>query len=630
MLEKEYRPSNWTFNPQQKPTPDHTAQKYKNLTYYTLPISSTFENIDKKIIFKNIAEQQDTVNKIVDLYTRYWFYTQSVAQKIKDQYQNFYYFEDTYYKIEELRLRLTQKEWQENTFIHLPPQYQEEQTQTIQEQRKPTLTISREAIRKITWYSSWVIPKWSETWRQIFIEWQSAILQDESNIILMDGSRQIWKSFTIAEKAIELSFLPNQDTLVWAFIKKSTDIIRNYMLKHIKNFPEGTFEHIKSEWYILNTESWTKIYFRSLWDWAENILWLTLYNIIVDEAQLIPTEVFEDVLEPTLATTNWKMILIWTPWRTAKWYYYDLIMEAKRWIEQQWTKIWVKVWKDISYYQIDYTQNPLLAPRIREKVEANLHKWSTQRQYCCNWNSWEDQLFKPQNLSQYPQLYNDWYFTITFDPARPWKDRSAFCVTYTFWWMIYIIMSWFVPKEHKLQWSKQIKYYANWLIKNFEEFKNLTFWVDLRAIWEWFTEAWKNYFKKPNPQHSLIEITYTTWNTETIKWLEWAVSKTMLISNAVDLIEEQVVTVLKTANTDLLEEFQFAYEDQDRKWFIAMKSTFKDDIINAFLINLYIIQKRWYLKRSIITHQETKETLKEWNECFIGKKKKVKKDRQVW
>ena len=635
MLNKLWKVWDWTFNPAQPKEelhPEAIAQKYKNLSYFTLPFEQEFDNVDNAVIFKDMTAQQDHIRKEIALYVKYEFFNKSIADKMIHQYNHFYFYKWHYYKIDELKLWLTQKSWFDNTFIRAEkPDFTQELPKKGRPKKK-VLTISREAIRNITWYSPWVVPAWSETWTPVYIKWQDVILQDESPIILVDWSRQIWKSHTIAEKAVELSFLPNEDTLVGWFIKKTTDIIRNYMLKHIKWFPEGTFEHYKSEGYILNTKSWTRIYFRTLDNGAENVLWLTLKNIIIDEAQLVETEVFEDVLEPTLATTNGKMILIWTPWRAAKWYYYDLIMEAKRWIEVSWIKIAVKCEtnEDLSYYQIDYTQNPLLAPRLRKKVMANLWKASVQRQYCCNWNSWEDQLFNPETISEYPQLNNDWYFIITFDPARKWTDRSAYCVWYVYNWIAYVLMSGFVPKAHKGQWSKQIKFYWKWLIKQFYKFKNVAYGVDLRGIWEWFNEAWKNYFKSPEPNISLIEITYTTWDKETIKWLNWTISKTRLISNAVDHIDEGVVKVLKVANKDLLEEFQFLYEDEDNKWFIAMKSTYKDDIANAFITGLFIIKTRWYLKRMKSLEENNKNEFDEWSEDFAPKKKKNKRWWSVW
>lgn len=633
MLNKLWKNSDGCFNPSQPKEelhPEAIAQKYKNLSYFTLPFEEHFDNIDNAVIFKDMTKQQDHIKKEIALYVKYEFFNKSIRDKMLHQYANFYLYKWHYYKIDELKLWLTKKSWYDNTFIRT------EKPETAQELPKKskkwkTLTVSREAIRNITWYSPYVVPAWSETWTQIYIQWQDVILQDESPIILVDWSRQIWKSHTIAEKLVELSFLPNEDTLVWGFIKKTTDVIRNYMMKFIRNFPEGTFEHFKSEGYILNAKSWTRIYFRTLDNGAENVLWLTLKNIIVDEAQLVETEVFEDVLEPTLATTNGRMILIWTPWKSTKWYYYDLIMEAKRGIELQGIKIAVKCEtnEDLSYYQIDYTQNPLLAPRLRKKVENNLWKASVQRQYCCNWNSWEDQLFKPEVISEYPTLHKDWYIIMTFDPARKGTDRSAFCVWYVYNWVAYVLMSGFIPKEHKGQWSKQIKFYAKGLIKKFSEFKNVAYGVDLRGIWEWFNEAWKNHFKSPSePSISLIELTYTTWDTETVKWLDWKISKTRLISNAVDHIDEWVVKVLKVANKDLLEEFQFIYEDEDNKWFIAMKSTYKDDIANTFMTGLFIIKIRGYLKRIKALDENSESEFDEWSEDFVPQKKKKKK--QQW
>lgn len=632
MLNKLYKLSDWVFNPSQEvDLKDNSIikKKHKNLTYYSKDFCDVFDNIDNAVIFWDITKQQDHIRKEIALYERYDYFNKAIAAKLREQYQLFYFFNWFYYNIWELREWLVKKSNKENTFIRTEaPEKEKPATNPLV--KKKTLTISREAIRKITWYSPWVIPSWSTDWQPKYIQWQDTILQDDSPIILVDWSRQIWKSHTIAEKLVELSFLPNEDTLVWGFIKKTTDVIRNYMMKFIKNFPEWTFEHYKSEGYILNTKSGTRIYFRTLDNGAENVLWLTLKNIIVDEAQLVETEVFEDVLEPTLATTNGNMILIWTPWRAAKWYYYDLIMEAKRGIELAGIKIAVKCEtnEDLSYYQIDYTQNPLLAPRLRKKVEGNLWKASVQRQYCCNWNSWEDQLFNPDTISEYPNLNTDWYIILTFDPARKWTDRSAYCVWYVYNWIAYVLMSWFVPKAHKGQWSKQIKFYAKWLIKQFLAFRNIAYGVDLRGIWEWFNEAWKNHFKSPEPNISLIEITYTTWDTETIKWLDWKISKTRLISNAVDHIDEGIVKVLKVANKDLLEEFQFLYEDEDAKWFIAMKSTYKDDIANAFMTGLFIIKTRWYLKRIKSLDENSKNEFDEWSEDFAPKKKKKKQ--QGW
>ncbi len=505
-------------------------------------------------------------------------------------------------------------------------------TNTSRTNKKPSYPFQRRKIKSkhFIWdnLESWLDYLWVKI-KNIEYIWEEKVVtiavksDDElyfSNWILTHNS------LTIAEKAVELSFLPNEDTLVGWYIKKTTDVIRNYMLKFINKFDDGIFTHFKSEWYILNTKSWTKIYFRTLdWD-AENVLWLTLSNIIIDEAQLISDYVFEEVLEPTLATTNWRMILIWTPWKTAKWYYYDLIMEAKKGIELAWIKIAVKSESlpDVSYYQIDITQNPLVNPKLRERVMKNQAKAKNQRQWFCSWNSWDDILFKPLQTSSYPIIWEEWYFIITFDPARPWADRSAFTVLYIINWKIYVILSGFVPKSHKKQWSTQISYYQKTIIKQFWSFPKIVYWVDIRWVWEWFNEAFKHTFK----DKTLIKIWYTSWDTESSKGIDWRVSKTRLIWNAVDFMEEWIVEVLKTSNKDLLEEMNFIYEDEDNKGRLAMKSMFKDDITNSFLVGLHIAKIRNLVKRSNHTTEDQKDNLEDWNKVFEPKKKK--RLRKVW
>lgn len=632
MLQTEWLLSNGTFNPRQdQETLLYEAVKrtYKNLKYYTLPFEVFFENIDESIIYNDIEKQKIHIQKELTIFTKHWYFNKVQQEKIGDIYENFYYYEGYFFKTDELSLWLNSQKGSANTFIKaVAPEYDEEIVHN--EKKQQVITISREAIRKITQYSPYVVPKWGT--KQVYIEWQDVILQDDSAIILVDGSRQIWKSLTIAEKAVELSFIPNEDTLVWAFIKKTTDVIRNYILRHIRKFDEWVFVHYKSEWYILNTKSGTKIYFRTLDNGAQNVLGLTLKNIIVDEAQLIDTEVFEDVLEPTISTTDGRMILIGTPWFSAKGYYYDLIMECKRWIEKQGIKIAVKCESnpDLSYYQIDITQNPLIAPRLRAKVMANQDKASVQRQYFCNWNSGQDRLFKPKEIYQYPTLTNSGYFVITFDPARSGTDRSAYTVSYTCNSNIYIILSGFIPKEHKKQWSRQINFYAKWIIKSFSHYKNLSFWVDLRGLGEWFHEAFTNYFRDKE-RYSIIKISYTSGDAENITGLDWKVSKTRLITNATDLIDEWIISVISSINKDLLEEFNFIYEDEDRRGNIGMKSAYKDDITNSFLTNMFIVKKRGFLKRSVLDIWEKKEDFWEWSKTFTENttiKKKIK--RNVW
>lgn len=635
MLNKYYNFSSRKFNPEQeKIIWDWVIEKkWKNLTYYTKKFEDVFENIDVWTLNIDIEKQFLHIEKEVNLYLKYDYFTKAVAEKIIEQYRFFYYYQWFYYNIWELRDRLFKKHSQENTFIGSDPNHISNLNEEFTN-KKPVIEISRDAIRKITWYSPYVIPAWAEDWKSVYIEWQDRILEDESAIIVVDWSRQIWKSLTIAEKAVESSFIPNEHTLVWAFIKKTTDVIRNYILKHTEKFPEWTFEHFKSEWFILNVKSWTKIYFRTLDNWAENVRWLTLRNVIVDEAQLVATEVFEDVLFPTLSTTDGKMILIWTPWKSEKWYYYDLVMEARRWTNEEDKMIAAKCENnpDLSYYKINIHENPLISPRIRKNILLNKEKASFQREYFNNWHAWSDKLFNPELMSNYPSITKDWYIVITFDPAKWWVDKSAFSVLYVFNWMIYLILSWSVPKAMKKKWSNQVSFYNKWVLKTFSEHKNLVLWVDIRWVWEWFTEAFKN----SNPKKSLIEISYTDWDEVNIKWLDWKIPKHLLITNKLDFIDDWFFKVLKSSCWWYVDEINFCFEDQDRKRRVKMKTSYKDDEINAVLTWLFIVKQRNLLSRSyVINHKENNQQFDDWilewvNDKKTIKKKKGRKNKKVW
>lgn len=68
-----------------------------------------------------------------------------------------------------------------------------------------------------------------------------------ADVIVVDGCRQQGKSMTVAEKAMELSFIPNHDILVCAFSVNATNLIRNYIRKFVKKFPEDAFDENRKE-----------------------------------------------------------------------------------------------------------------------------------------------------------------------------------------------------------------------------------------------------------------------------------------------------------------------------------------------------------------------------------------------
>ena len=138
------------------------------------------------------------------------------------------------------------------------------------------------------------------------------------------------KSFTISELLIEESFVPGADILVAAFLQKTTNAILNYMKSFLYNFNEEDFTIYKKDGYIENNTTGVRIHFRTLNDGGQNVLGLTLRLIVVDEAQLISQEVFDEVLKPTMTTTGGRMILIGTAIENTSSYMYKTIIDIKK------------------------------------------------------------------------------------------------------------------------------------------------------------------------------------------------------------------------------------------------------------------------------------------------------------
>jgi len=328
----------------------------------------------------------------------------------------FFYESHTYLKTEIISY-ITRKTQEDNTYINSPPPQSQEQSQT----KDNTVFVSRDAIRNITGYSYYATPEWDETKTEVYIKWQHYLLEDQHEIIVVDGSRQMGKSYTLAEKLIEESHIPNNDTLIGAFLEKTTNVIRNYILRLIKKFPPDYFTHFKKDGYIINNHTMTKIYFRTLSDGGDNCLGLTLRRIIIDEAQFVPESTFEDALLPTIATTGGQLIMIGTPSRDTSGYMYKTIMQIKR------GELSSEV---ASYYKISADENPFLHPRTRANINRRRTEPAIMRQYFNSWGDIGDNLFHITETDVFPALnIEDNFFVFGIDPARM-NDRSGNSLLY--------------------------------------------------------------------------------------------------------------------------------------------------------------------------------------------------------
>lgn len=605
MLLKNYVAYKWYLNNDNIEEDDIQIEAvFKNIRYPTTPLTE-FDNIQTKDILNLFEEQFKTVKLEADTFLKYNLLSKASYDKTIDQYTHLFYYKKNFYKKSELKDYISGQNKSMGTIIVNPRKtkqttsnHQQQQTQT-QTYNSPTIDIpkntklkqqvvkiSRERIRNITGYSPYFTPNRDDNQKEIYVERQDKLISDKRDLILVLGSRQIWKSVSLSEKAIEESFIPNNDILVGWFTNDTTKVIRNYILKFIRKFPESTFNHNKAERYIQNMETGSKVYMRSLADDAVDwVRWLTLNTIIVDEAQKVSEYRFNEVLEPTLATTGGKMILIWTPPKSLTWFFVDAILKYKRW-ELPYA----------SYYEIPITRQPFTHPTPRERIMKQKDLPHIRRERFCSLEASDDRLFNPKLATAYPQLTQQWHFVLGIDPARKW-DRSWYVLSYSANNKTTIILSWFVPDRFK--WSNQNSQYWKLqavffqrLIQQYEKFWKIITVMDSSWVWDWVVTIFNDRgFKIHNT------VRYTAGSTQSNKWLDYTVSKSILINNTLNFIDEDSLEIVDVTNKDLLEELKYVYETETRSWIITFESKFFDDITNAMMINLFIVKERRLLSR---------------------------------
>ena len=471
---------------------------------------------------------------------------------------------------------------------------------------------------KLPWYNFQrsKIENWTFLWIEEYLRysWHSIsniqyIWEQEVVSIWVDSNDELFfwdatlthNSFTISEKLIEESHIPDNDSLVWAFLEKTTNVIRNYVLKLTKKFPPDYFRHFKKEWYIINNKTGTRIYFRTLSDWGDNVLWLTLKRAIIDEAQFVPESTFEDAINPTLSTTGWQLILIGTPAKKKTWYMYKTIMDMKRNIIPP---------TEGSYYKVSVDNNPFIHPKKRQFILTHKNEPAIRRQYYNEWGDVGDSLFsiKQSNTCPTPNISQDTnnFIVLWIDPARM-NDRSAFSIIYCHYseeeerHKATIIFSGQVPETHKKDWNLQAVYYKTLIQKWYQQSQQSTTqqssnWytvMDVTWVWDWVSTIFQSAWIKIH-----AKIRYTSWLIESNDWINFKVAKSILINNFIDMCQEWQLDVYQPTNQDLLEELSHIEEWESRWWITVMKSDFFDDITNASMISAYFINKRKLIWRT--------------------------------
>lgn len=470
--------------------------------------------------------------------------------------------------------------------------------------------ISTSVIRQITGYTYWVQQSWHE--HPVKIQWQEDLINSPHNVIVVDGSRQGWKSMTIAEKVIEESFIPGKDMMVAAFLQETTESIGVYMLEFIENFDDGTFTIKERKRYIQNNESGVRIHFRTLKDWAKWIRWKTLRLIVVDEAMLIPTSIFESILLPTQTTIeNPKLILLWTAGENTSCYMYQIILAIKKGIEYN-----TKGKPTAKYIKFSVLENPLVSPLKKQQIIDNQNSPNIQREYFNRWWKLEDSLFQPKRHSFNEistMLSPQAHMILAIDPARK-QDRSAYVLGHCINGKLIIVSSGEVPPAYKDDWTLQWKFFLD-LANKQKWYRSSSATIDVTGVGDWVISIFRSVWLPIQDS-----VRYTAGDTESTQW-EWnyMVGKSLLINNVIDMFIEDTLIIPYETNKLLLEEMEVIQMTTTRMGKISFTSDFFDDITNAMMICAYIARKKRFLNRTSITEEAALSFESEFNSSYKQK-----------
>lgn len=582
---------------------------YRNESFWLLlapiDIHNELINISPVELKYLFDEQYNVAIKEAETLHQYKLLSTWALSDTKKQYTKYYFHRNqdwitTVYNKLALLKDSSQKKSRDNTILNVElydegdddEEYPPTETLLSEIELKPkwekVIWISIKSIRNITWYSPIVQMPWHQ--KPVTISWQEKLLNSDADFIVVDWSRQMGKSYTVSEMLIEQSFVPGADILVWAFLQKTTNAILNHMKRLMRNFSEDDFTIFKKEWYIYNNATGVSIHFRTLNDWWDNVLGLTTRMVVVDEAQKIHPDVWNDALLPTMTTTWYKVIMIGTAIEDTSSYMHQVIMEYKLGNkfnnENQFTCEVIPVTAD---------DNPLIEPKILQAIHDNIDDPSIQRQYYNKWwKLWDSQFaIKTHSMSEMPTLKPDWYIIYGIDPARL-KDRSSYCIMYAFWWVLVTLKSWEVPVNQKVSWETQAEFHIRQIESIKTKYKNIVTVIDVTWVGDWVVSVFRQKWLSIT-----YEIRYVQWLTNIESSPnKFTVGKWYLISNTLDFIEMWTIITPKDTNKYLIEEFQYATTEENRFWQLTLKSTFFDDTINAFFLCLYISKKYQYHNRT--------------------------------
>jgi len=160
-------------------------------------------------------DQKKNVKEELDIYLKYDLVSKTIYDKTIDQYNQYFFYKDYAYPANLVKDFIIRDHLSQTTYLKQKPQQptppQPKPTPQPTPQPTPpqptpqsptqpqTYEINRQAIRNITGYTHEPIPTWSSKapyntpkyQKPTTIQWQLDLLEDDADVIVVDGSRQM-------------------------------------------------------------------------------------------------------------------------------------------------------------------------------------------------------------------------------------------------------------------------------------------------------------------------------------------------------------------------------------------------------------------------------------------------------
>lgn len=211
--------------------------------------------------------------------------------------------------------------------------------------------------------------------------WQERLLRSRANRILINCSRQIGKSTTVATMAMHTAFYdPGAPILLLSpGLRQSGELFRKCLdVYHALGRPvKARSENALS----LELETDTRIL--SLPGSEATVRSISgVRLLIIDEASRVPDALYYSVL-PMLAVSGGRLILLSSPFGTRG-FYYEEYLRRHEW----------------DYYEVPATECPRITPEFLAEMREKMGDWWFEQEFLCKFLDAQTAAFRAEDIAR--------------------------------------------------------------------------------------------------------------------------------------------------------------------------------------------------------------------------------------